>query len=336
VNWTNRQHTANGGKDALMAKWIETMKQIAESLGILKSTMSRINSQRETAKAALAQARDALKQHLLSPDGGDKATIAVLKTQIVSERELITALDDAAETQNALVGAEECRLADDETKRRRTAAADVMIADAMEIKSVAKTTVASMRQTASKLARYAGQADLSALSEFFDNGAVQAEVALAVSLSGLMDSAQAVLEGRERIPSAPAPIVKLVPPKPLPTETIYFLKPSKWTDASGELHLIQRTTDAILPVALAKHAIKIGAAVDRNDPQRKQTLGGWAGRPLRGADCIALDVASETSNVMSSHFETVDRGPPITGTMRQPGAMTPAPMAATRTEKSRP
>jgi hypothetical protein len=163
----------------------------------------------------------------------------------------------------------------------------------------------------------------------FGNLANEVEIALAVSVPDLKGYGDAVLTGRERIPAAPAPIAKLVAPRPQPTETIYFLKPAKWTDDAGQLHLIQKTNDATLPVAQARLAIAKSYAVERTDPQRKQTLGAWSGRPLRREDCVALDVASETSNIMAStpQFEQMDRGGPLVGILpnRQP-------VAATRSE----
>jgi hypothetical protein len=313
-----------------MANWKNIMQKVGTALGLLTDKMRRLENQRDAARTTLQKARAALQTHLLDGDDGDERTVAALQGKIDSAQSLLTSLDEAIRTQTERVAVAERDAADKETKAKNMAASEVIANDVARIEGQLKPWLMATTLLASDLTKYgAARFECGSIGAYLANLAAETEVALAVSIPDLKGYAVAVAEGRERAPTTPATVVKLVTPKPQPTETIYFLKPAKWTDANGQLHLIQRTTDAMLTVALAKHAIKIGAAVERTDQQRKQTLGGWSGRPLRREDCVALDAASETSNVtpiMSSHFQTVDRGPPITGTMRQPGAM-----AATRT-----
>jgi hypothetical protein len=97
--------------------------------------------------------------------------------------------------------------------------------------------------------------------------------------------------------------VKFAPPKPPPTETVFFLRAAKWKDDKGKLHLIQKFTDATLPPALATHAIAVGAAVEWRSPLRKQNHGTWNGRPFHAEHCFALDEASANSPIVHSAFE---------------------------------
>jgi hypothetical protein len=127
-----------------------------------------------------------------------------LKSQIVSERELITALDDAAETQTALVVAEENRLVDEETRKQRTAASDIITADAARFESQLKPLLATMRAYAADLGKYAGfRADFGGIGAYLANASNEAELALSVNIPDLRAGALAVLEGREKMPTQP-------------------------------------------------------------------------------------------------------------------------------------
>jgi hypothetical protein len=253
------------------------MKQLAESLGILQSTMSRINSQRDTAKAALAKAREALKQHLLSPDGGDQTTIAALKNQIVSERELITALDDAAETQTALVVAEESRLVDDETKRQRTAASDAILADVAQIERQFAEWLTATRAFATGIGKYASfRTECSGISEFLANAANQVELAASVSIPDLRSAARAVLQGTERPPVMPGTVVKMPAPKPPAptTERVFLTRNLAWFTPDGETHCAPSLNDCDLPLYVVAKARAIGAAHAMDNDLRRKHHGG--------------------------------------------------------------
>jgi len=312
-------------------RWIEKMKQIAEALGLLKSTMSRINTQRDTAKAALATARDTLKQHLLSSDGGDKTTIAALKNQIVSERELIAALDDAAETQTALVVAEESRLADDETKRQRAAASQAINADVDQIESQLASWLTETRALAASLKKYESfRTECSGIAEFIGNCATESELALSVSIPDLRSAASAVLEGREKAPVAPGVVIALVKPAPAPTTKRMFLTQSlAWFDAKGDKHRGAAMNDAELPVHLIAKANSFGAVHELNSDMRKKNGGSRTSALPQWSDCKWLNddprTKSNVAPIMSSHFQTVDRGPAITGILPNH-----QPMVATR------
>jgi hypothetical protein len=92
-----------------------------------------------------------------------------------------------------------------------------------------------------------------------------------------------------------------------------------------------------LPLTLADRAIELGLACELSDPRRKKLSGviGLAAPAL--AHCVSLDGTPTTTEpktsgpvepIKSSHFEVVDRGPPIVGTL--PAVRPAEPMAATR------
>jgi hypothetical protein len=141
--------------------------------------------------------------------------------------------------------------------------------------------------------------DAHGLTAYLMNAKEEVPRATALIAQILKDRAAQTIDGRAKaalvMPEVIAPKQKPVPPPP--TETIFFLRASKWTDETGKLQLIQKFTDATLSPALAKHAIKVGAAVERTDPVRKQNLGSWSGRQFYAEHCFALDTASATSNI---------------------------------------
>jgi hypothetical protein len=274
------------------------MQKFGESIGLLKTRMSRLENQRDAARTTLQKARAALQTHLLDGDDGDEKTVNALQARIDSAQSLLESLDEAMRTQAERVATAERELADEQTRAQRKAASEVIANDVARIEGQLKPWLAATRALGTDLAKYGGaRFECGSIGAHLGVLAHDVEIALAVSIPDLKGYVTAVADGRERAPTAPAPVVKLVTPTKPPTETIYFLKPSKWTDSNGQLQLIQRTCDAVLPVAQARFAIAKGYAVERTDPQRKQTLGAWAGRPLRREDCVALDAASETSNV---------------------------------------
>jgi hypothetical protein len=261
--------------------WIEKMKQIAEALGLLKSTMTRLTDQRDAARTALEKARAALKTHLLGVDGGDQKAIAALKAEIVSERELITALDDAIETQNALVVAEENRLVDEETRKQRTAASEAILADVAQIERQLAPWLAATRQLATSLKKYESfRTECSGIAEFIGNCANESELALSISIPDLRSAALAVLQGTERAPVAPGVVVQLARPAPTPTTQRMFLTQSlAWFDGDGGKHRAAAMNDTELPLDLIGKARSLGAAHDLHSDMRKKNAGSKTSAP---------------------------------------------------------
>jgi hypothetical protein len=221
----------------------------------------------------------------------------------------------------------------DDKLRAETAAAETALVDRWAV--VAATVDAAIAQLVDISHGTAPIIlDANGLQAFAQDCRTQIPPAIAVIVTGLKAHAAAVLAGTAKAslmtPDVPAPKQKVVPAPP--TETVFFLRASKWTDANG-LHLIQKFTDATLPPALARHAVKVGAAVERTDPCRKQTLGSWSGRQFHAEHCFALDVASATGNItpIKPMFEKHPNVPEPYSFIAptRPGV----PVAATRTEK---
>ena len=299
------------------------MKQIAESLGILKSKMARLEGQREAAKADFAKARAALAAHIDGENAGDKATTAALKAEIVGARVLMEVLDEKIEEQIALVTAEENRLVDEQTQKRRNADADEILDGVTKIDGQVKPVLAAVRALATDLAKFASfRVEASGISEFLANAANEAEVALSVSIPDMLAGAQAVREGRERAPAKPGAIIKMVAPAPT-TARLFLTQHLGFFDEQGGMHPLASMNDHEIPLALVAKARALGAAWDLDSPQRKQHGGSKTSAPPAWAHCKILNenpkAKSNVEPILHSAFERhPDVRPAYTGTMRQP------------------
>jgi hypothetical protein len=242
-----------------------------------------------------------------------RATVEKL-TNDVAENSAVAAASASVAGAEIEVNAWRQSLADLDAKTLDLTDAEKEIADrklraetATAIEAIAKTLVDADATLNAALANMIGATrraadfvlDAHGLTAYLMNAKEEVPRATALIAQILKDRAVQTIDGRAKaalvMPEVIAPKQKAVPPPP--TETVFFLRASKWTDETGKLQLIQKFTDATLSPALAKHAIKVGAAVERTDPVRKQNLGSWSGRQFHAEHCFALDAASATSNI---------------------------------------
>ena len=304
------------------------MSKIAGGLEALKDRSARLVSQREAARIALDKAKAQVQTHLLEGDDDDK-TRGTLQAKVNDAFSMLESLDAAVTEQARRVAAAEQALNAEQQTAARKVASEALAADVAKIEQQIAPWLVSTRQLASSLAKFeAFRFEAGSIAKYLANAANEIELALSVTVPDLRGGVAAVLEGREKAPSQPAPVVKFVAPKAPPTKTVFFLRASKWTDEKGKLCLIQKFNDATLPLSLAAHAIKVNAAVEMTDPVRKPNLGVWNGRPLHAEHCFALDAASETrASVLHSAFEPHPTRPNH-GMMPEQRAPTPMSAAA--------
>jgi hypothetical protein len=263
----------------------------------------------------------------LGDDAADDIKLQpAIDRQIAADKTVTVRMKALAGADNK-VAALEARVADlaDQKLRGETAATENAMVDKWA--RVAATVDAAIAELVS-ISRETSPIvlDANGLQAFAQDCRTQIPPAIAVIVSGLKAHAAAVLAGTAKAsllrPDEPTPKLRVIAPPP--TKTVFFLRASKWTDETGKLHLIQKFNDAVLPPALATHAIKVGAAVEMTDPVRKPNHGSWNGRQFHAEHCFALDAASETSHVppimASSPFEPHPSvGPTIHGTMSARG-----------------
>ena len=299
------------------------MSKITSSLGSLKDRSARLTSQRDAANTALEKAKAFRHQNFLQGDVNDTKTAAALQAKVSDAESKLAGLDDAVKAQAERVAEAERQLTDEATKSARKAASEALARDVAAIEAQLAPWLASTRQLASALAKYETfRFECGSIGKYLLNASNEIEIALSVTIPDLKGGIVAVLEGHEAAPSQPAPILKVVAPKPPPTEILFFLRHAKYTDASGAVKCLGKMREHILPPHLAQKALKSGAAIPLTDPRVRTLKGNW-GMIIPGPDqCEALDATpdSRVAPVLHSSFEVVDRGPPITGTMRQPMA----------------
>jgi hypothetical protein len=310
-----------------MANWKDIMKQVGEALGLLKTKMARLEGQREAAKSALQKAKAALQTHLLDGDDSDEKTTANLQSKVDSAFSLLGSLNAAIETQADRVVQAEREMADEQTKKERTAASDMISADVERIECQVKPTLTAMRALATDLAKYASfRVEASGISEYLANAANEVEIALSVSIPDLRSGALAVLEGRERAPSQPAKIVKLVAPAPT-TERLFLTHSLGWFDAEGRKYRAPAMHDADLPLTLIAKGKAIGAVHDMNSDVRRKNHGSKTSAPPEWSHVKWLNsdpnAKTDVEPIMSSHFQPHPGvGKPYT--IRQSAPQTPA------------
>ena len=308
--------------DLFMANFIgKIMAKVVGGLDALKVKHTSLVSQRDAAEVSLAKARTALQVYLLSDNDGDDRAVAALQTKVDSAASLLASLDTAIKTQGERVADAERQLADEQTKAARKMASEALALDVNSIESQLKPWLAATRQLAIALEKYGPfRFECGSISSFLGNAANEVEIAMGVSLPDLRGGVVAVAEGREKPPTPPAEVVKFVAPAPPPTETLFFLRHAKYTDASGAVKCLGKMREHALPPPLAKKALSSGAAIPLTDPRVRTLKGNW-GMIVPGPDqCEALDgtPSGNAAPVIHSAFEPLGRGPPIIGAMRQP------------------
>ena len=280
------------------------MAKFTGGLDALKDRHSRLVARRDAAQTVFKKADAAWSTQLLDADDTDDKTVDVLRKKADAAQTELKGLDELIAKQARRVADAETQLADEQTKAAGAAAGGVMGRDVEQIEKLKVLWLSTTRQFSTALAKYETfRFEAGSISRYLANASNEVEIAMSVTGPDLKAGAIAVLEGREPAPTAPAPVLKIVPPAPPPTKTVFFTRASKWTDASGKLHVIQKFSDAILPPELAAHALKVGAAVELNSPLRKQNIGTWGGRPLHAEHAHALDAASAGTPIVHSAFE---------------------------------
>ena len=280
------------------------MAKFTGGLDALKERHSRLVARRDAAHTVFKKADAAWRSQLLDADDTDNKTTAVLRQKLNDAEAELKGLDELIAEQARRVADAERALADEATKAACKAASEALAADVAKMERQLAPWLASTRSLASELEKYSTfRFEAGGIARFLNNAAAEIEIALGLTIPDFKSAIAAVAEGRESAPAAPTPVRKIVQPTPPPTKTIFFTRASKWTDAAGKLHVIQKFTDAILPPELAAHAVKVGAAVELKSPLRKQNIGTWGGRQLHAEHAFALDEASANAPVVHSAFE---------------------------------
>ena len=108
------------------------MTQIGEALGLLKTKLSRLTNQRNSAESELERAKSNLQAHLLS-DSEDQKITAALQAKIDSSFSLLGSLNAAIGTQAERIADAERQKANEQNQAARKAASEAFAADVAKI-----------------------------------------------------------------------------------------------------------------------------------------------------------------------------------------------------------
>jgi hypothetical protein len=123
----------------------------------------------------------------------------------------------------------------------------------------------------------------------------------------------------------PAPIAAVEPPPP--TMTVFMIRSARYLDHEDRKRFAGQYDDAIMPVATAQKAMRLGLAVSTADPRRGRLRGARGGDYRADApDVVDIDAAEEHSGVRfigpdrndviaQANFTEMPRGPGGTGTI---------------------
>jgi hypothetical protein len=165
------------------------------------------------------------------------------------------------------------------------------------------------------------------MSAFVTNGLTQVEVASAFTLAELRGTVNAIANGSAPIP--PAKEVRHLSRRSNRRRRLRCSCSSRRTfrDHEGRKRFAGQYDDAMMPVATAQKAMRLGLAVTTADPPRGQLRGVRGGdyRP-DGIDVVDIDAAEEHGGVhfigpdksdviAQANFTEMPRGPGRTGTI---------------------
>jgi hypothetical protein len=226
-------------------------------------------------------------------------------------------------------------LADQKTRRETAAAIEMISKKFTEAGARFDAATAEFIEETRRTADFV--LDAHGLTAYLMNAKAEVPAATALIAQILKDRAAQTIAKTARaeliMPEQIAPRQTSAPPART-TMRLFLTQHLGWHDAQGDKHRAPSMHDAELPLDLVGKARALGAAHDLKSDMRAKHFGSKTSAPPAWEHCKFLNddprIKSNVAPIMSSHlgnFQVVDRGPPVTGTMRSQPAM-----AATRSE----
>jgi len=303
------------------------MKKLEGNLAQLRQRLDQLSVKHTAAQSELEAATAARQANLIQGDLEDAKAATVLQQRVDTAQSALRGLDDAIMALSAQLADAERALTDEQQRAARKAASEALARDVEIIESKLTPWLEGTRELATLVDKHSHlRAEAGAIARFLLNAAGEVDVAMGVTMADLQRAVKAIEDGREAIPKPLAPVLKVVPPAPPPTERYYVLQPGMWTDHDGTLHFAQRHTIASLPAQAAANAIKTGGVCsldDRRVQEFKKRFGKFGPPTLQPPErhiCWNWDDGSPPSGDpglmvhhkfhQSSPFQPLDRGPP--------------------------
>jgi hypothetical protein len=317
----------------------DAAKKLARDLDHARAGRVKLSERLTVAQSAVTERMAATRA--LARDGADDGVLDAAEAALRVAQDRVATLTAAlgdTDAQVAALESELAQLADKKLRAETAAAIDAMAHEIEEAGSVFSAAAAQLTEASRQVADIV--LDGHGLTAFAMNAGGEVPAAVEMIARLLRDRAHATIEGTASaaLPKAePAPLKAL--PAPLETKRVFLLRHVKWRDpASGEIRLGARFEDCDMLPQIAAHAMRCGAAIALDNPQRRTLKGTWGKRPTF-EHAFDLDAATETSSehastdeptgesgdvpapaaasferstLRHSAFEPLDRGPPYT------------------------
>lgn len=275
----------------------------------------RLAARLTAAEQAVIDARTLAQRHALS--GDDSALDAAEQAEGAAVRRLNTIVAAHAEAEGILTLVEGEIAVTLEKKLRAASAAETnTIADELvQAGAGFDIAIGVLADVSSRAGLISFEA--TGLANFSTSSRIQVSEAVEVVSQLLREHGRAILnhQAAAALPKpAPEP-AKAAPVVKEPLTAVFATRPIRWKDHDGIVRSSSKFLDCELPVRTAAHALKIGAALPLDHPERKRNLGMWPGH-VSLAMCFDLDAAPDAppqhDPVVHSAFQPIDRGKPFT------------------------
>jgi len=304
------------------------VQKIETTIAALVKRGDQLAAKRAKAQEALERATSARQQALLAGDLDDQRALDKLQVAVDSAQSALTGIDDALAILGRQKAEAESALVSEREHAERIAVGDALEKQVAAIEAAAGPWLAQSRIYADALAELAHwHFGCDEMSKFLQSCMGQMEAAANFQLTELKGMPEAIREDRQSIPPAkpvPTPVAAVEPPAP--TMTTFMLKSARYLDHEGRKRFAGQYEDAVMPVATAQKAMRLGLAVSTADPRRAQLRGSRGGNYRADAiDVIDIDAAEEHGRVSyigrdkdviaAANFTEMPRGPDRTGTI---------------------
>lgn len=281
-------------------------------LAALVARQAKLFEHLRVAQIARDNAVEDRRRHLIDGDLEDSETAGRLQARVSEGESAVSGIEAAVASLATTISELETKIAADRDAAARKIASDAIAADVKVVETKLEPALALMRELAAAFEKLAPTSfESGAVGRFLFDASNQVEFACGAVLADAMASTHRIVSGDQRIPAAPeAPAsVAALPPRP-ETLTVFFTRPSKWVDLDGNLRKSPAWFDVELPIALAKKALKLGAAVEVTDPVRRKHHGQHEATHPKSHLCVDIDNASDltlTEPAPPPKFEHVHR-----------------------------
>lgn len=268
------------------------MEKLEHELAALRARAAALNSRYKAAEQSLVDAEAKLQTHLLEADlDADEKVRVKLEATAAACALSRDNLAKALAAQSAKIGEVEDQLAAEHALVVRVKAADALSQHLDRIEKALPAYLTAARQLSEAVEPVAHfHFETNQLGTVARNWAAQVDVAGALALQELRQMAAQIKSGAMPIPPAKPEHIPAATAVTPPTMTVFMIRSARFRDHEGHVRFAGQYEDAIMPVATAQKAMRLGHAVTTADPRRAM-LRGARGSDYRpdGPDVVDLD-----------------------------------------------